>query len=113
LLGYPLPTTGKRCNLDPNAHVGVSVNQIILSAVRERLRIRFWYDSEFRTVEPHCFGRDANGALSLIGFQLGSNAWRLFHVPWMTRVSTVSETFTPRSDYARDEHGMAEVLAQV
>ena len=93
--------------------MGVSVNQIILSAVRERLRIRFWYDSEFRTVEPHCFGRDANGALSLVGFQLGSNAWRWFHVPWMTRVSSMSETFAPRTDYARDEHGMAEVLAQV
>jgi predicted DNA-binding transcriptional regulator YafY len=89
------------------------VNQIILTAVRDRRRLRFWYDNEFRTVEPHCLGRNVDGALSLVGFQLGINAWRWFHVPWMTRVSTMSETFTSRTDYARDEHGMEEVIAQV
>ena len=92
---------------------GGGMNQIILTAVRDRRRIRFWYDNEFRTVEPHCYGRDAHGSGSLIGFQLGSNRWRWFHVPWMTRLSPMSETFEPRPDYDPEVLGMAEVLAQV
>ena len=35
------------------------------------------------------------------------------HVLWMTRVSPMSETFDPRPDYARDEHDLVEVFAQV
>jgi predicted DNA-binding transcriptional regulator YafY len=102
-----------RCKLDSNADVGVSVNQIILSAVRDRRRIRFWYDNEFHTVEPHCYGRNADGSQSLIGYQLGRNAWRSFHVVFMTRVSPMDETFGPRPNYSRDVHGIGEVFAQV
>lgn len=107
-----MPTAGKRCNA-VKTHVGGRVNQIVLSAVRDRRRIRFWYDNEFRTVEPHCYGRSTAGSESLIGFQLGANAWRWFHVEWMTRISPMSESFDPRPDYARDVHELAEVFAQV
>jgi hypothetical protein len=89
------------------------VNQIILSAVQDLRRIRFWYDNEFRTVEPHCYGRGADGSECLIGLQLGSNAWRWFHVPWMTKVSSMSESFDPRTDYIKDQPGLTVVLAQV
>lgn len=89
------------------------MNQIILSAVRDRRRIRFWYDNEFRTVEPHCYGRNADGSEFLVAYQLGTNAWRWFHVPWMTRVSAMSQSFEPRSDYAHDEHDLADVFAHV
>lgn len=89
------------------------MNLIIQSAIRDRRRIRFWYDSEFRTVEPHCYGRSADGTESLIGFQLGSNTWRWFHVAWMTRILPMSETFNPRPDFARHEHGLANLFAEV
>lgn len=89
------------------------MNQVILSAILERRRIRFWYEEEFRTVEPHCYGRSSDGSQSLIGFQLGSNAWHWFHVQWMTRISAMSETFDPQPDYARDEHGLAVVFGEV
>ena len=93
--------------------LGGSVNQIILSAVQDRRRIRFWYDNEIRTVEPHCYGSSASGTESMVGFQLGSNAWRWFHVPGMTRVSVMSETFEPRADYIEDQPGVAVIFAQV
>lgn len=89
------------------------MNIIIFGAVRNRRRLRFWYGDEFLTVEPHCYGRNADGSESLVGFQLGTNAWRWFHVPWMTRISPMTETFEPRPDYTRDEPGVTEVVAQV
>ena len=112
----PQGVANRVCKVQPCApgeDTGACVNQIILNAVQDRRLIRFWYNSEFRTVEPHCYGRDGKYSECLIGFQLGSNEWHWFHVPWMTRLSPISMTFDPRPDYARDEHGMEDVFAQV
>jgi predicted DNA-binding transcriptional regulator YafY len=111
--GWLLPTTGTRGNSVLDVSAGVSVNQIILNAVRERRRIRFCYGDEPMEVEPHCYGSSANGTESMVGFELGRNTWRWFHVPWMTRVSLMSETFEPRSDYDIDQPGVAILFAQV
>ena len=89
------------------------MNQIILSAIRDRRTLSFSYDGEIRTVEPHCYGVDGKGHEALRAYQIGGKGWRLFHVGGISRLSGGDQTFLVRLDYKRNDKAMDRIYAQV
>jgi hypothetical protein len=110
ILGLRIVTGSTSQQVELTQDIRTSLEQTSRNCMRARSAA---LAREFEAHDNGALGRDANGAMSLVGFQLGSNAWRWFHVPRMTRVSIMSETFAARTDYAPEEHGTAVVLAQV
>ena len=47
------------------------MNQEIIEAIENQNIIEFYYDGEFRAVEPHCYGVTTAGNEGLRAFQIG------------------------------------------
>lgn len=87
------------------------MNQAIVAAIKGRSVIRFFYDGEQRTVEPHCYGIDMKGHEALRAWQIGKG-WRLFHVSEATGITTTRDTFyKPRDGYNPHDKHMQRIIA--
>ena len=56
------------------------MNMLISKAIAERRLIRFGYKGAVRTVEPHTYGRQTNGADALCGWQLSGGSGQEFRL---------------------------------
>lgn len=93
----------------------------IALAIKQKRLLKFTYGAHLRIVEPHTYGLDAKGRLTLCGFQVAggsksgnSPGWRNFHISEITSGAILDEHFAAaRPDYARDDKAFATIFAQL
>lgn len=83
------------------------MNILISKAIAERRLIRFGYKGSVRVVEPHTYGRQANGAEALCAWQLSGGSaeqFRLFRCDEIESVQLMDDNFSaPRPGYRRGD----------
>lgn len=93
------------------------MNVLISKAIAKRRLIRFGYKGALRTVEPHCYGRQANGADALCGWQRSGGsgqAFRLYRCDEIEMVQLVEEDFPePRPGYRRGDSRFVIIYAEL
>ena len=87
-------------------------DELIISAIEQRLTITFRYHGEHRRVEPHTFGRDGKGHKALSAYQV-NKGWRLFHVAEMREVQTGAPFSGTRPGYVRGDSRMDTIYVQL
>ncbi len=90
--------------------------QAICDAIRQKLVLTFRYDGVQRTVEPHTLGYDADGDLTLSGWQTAGTkpGWRDFHVSKLTGLATDGSTFAgPRKGYNPNDTTLSRILCRL
>jgi len=82
-------------------------------AIKERKRIRIFYEPGQRLIEPHAYGRSSKGDLLLRAFQVeGASAsgehhyWKLFRLDRMGSSGPGGNFETPRPGYKRGDRAM-------
>lgn len=82
-------------------------------AIRERKRVRLFYEPGERLVEPHAFGYSGDGNLLVRAFQVeGASAsgehhdWKLFRVDRMGQSGPDGDFNSPRAGYKRGDRAM-------
>lgn len=93
---------------------------LVISAIQNQLKIRFYYDGGFRIVEPHTVGYSRNGYILLRGFQVSgysrsgnSNGWKLFRLDESQNQSICDEKFEARPGYKMNDSHIPHILAQL
>jgi hypothetical protein len=97
------------------------VNTVICNAIKSWAVIEFYYERDFRRVEPHCHGVSKAGHEVLRGYQTGGFSqsgnpigWRLFDVRKISNLYQTNETFsTARPGYNPNDQGMISVHCHV
>ncbi len=89
----------------------------ICEAIRAKKIISFVYNGKIRTVEPHLYGYDADGDLSLYAWQLQTGSgegWRQFHASNISDMSITERNFLqPRIDWKPHKIGVSRVLCSL
>ena len=91
-------------------------NPLIVSAIRERRRLRFVYNGKTRIAEPQCYGIGSRGTELLRVHQLqgGSQAEPLFDVAKITDLTVLPDTFTqPGPNYTKGDSAMATIICEL
>lgn len=88
------------------------MHQIILDAIKTGSVLSFNYHGEFRTVEPHCYGRDRKGHDALRAYQI-NKGWRLFHASDMGPIATGGSFSGPRPNYNPNDPAMTTIYARL
>ena len=92
------------------------MNQIIVTAIRERRRLRFIYSGRTRLAEPQCYGMGTQGTELLRVHQIegGSQREPLFDVSKMKDLVALDEFFTkPGPHYKRNDSAMMVIFCQL
>jgi hypothetical protein len=92
------------------------MNDLIVTAIRGRRRLRFVYHGVERLVEPQCYGRGTRGTELLRGHQLrgGTQKEPLFDVAKMERLVLTDDTFTkPGPNYTKCDSAMATIYCEL
>lgn len=93
----------------------------ISSAIKQKRLLQFFYGGHTRTVEPHTYGLDAKGRLTLCGFQISGGSesgktagWKNFHVSEIQSGAILAEHFDkPRPEYERGDKAFTTIFAQL
>jgi hypothetical protein len=97
-----------------------SVQELIVSAIQQRLVVTAMYQGYERIMRPHVIGRK-NGILNALFFQFAGGSksglrpggqWRCVHVDDLTQVSCVTGEWHTRQDYARS-NCVDDVIAEI
>jgi hypothetical protein len=90
--------------------------QAICDAIHQRATLTFAYKGEWREVEPHTYGRMANGEEGLCAWQVSGSSgsgYRLFLIGKLTSL-TVSGGFDgPRQDYHKGDQRFQCIYAEL
>ena len=93
------------------------MNTLIRKAIGELKLVHFSYRGAVRTVEPHAYGRQANGADALCAWQLSGGSgreFRLFRTDEITMLSLLHEGFDgPRAGYRRGDPRFVVMFAEL
>lgn len=93
------------------------MNMLISKAIAERRLIRFGYKGSVRVVEPHTYGRQANGVEALCAWQLSGGSaqqFRLFRCDEIGNVQILDENFSaPRPGYRQRDPRFVAVHAEL
>jgi len=92
------------------------MNSVLVSAIRDKRRIRFRYHGKTRVGEPQCYGVGAKGAELLRVHQLrgGEQPEPLFTVSKIEQLEVLDETFDqPGPNYKKDDSAMKTIFAQL
>lgn len=81
------------------------MHSVICDAIRDKVRMEFYYDGGVRIVEPHCYGRSAKGNDVLRAYQVAGHSdsgkpegWKLFDMAKAGSVVVSSVTFARARD---------------
>jgi hypothetical protein len=93
----------------------------IASAIQNQKLLRFGYEGQLRTVEPHTYGRDRKGQRMLRAYQVGGGSnsgartgWKFFCERHMRELTVLEETFRgPRPEYKRGDPFFTHIIAQL
>lgn len=93
------------------------MHELIRKAVGESKLIRFGYKGAVRTVEPHSYGRHANGTDALCAWQLSGGSgqeFRLFRTDEIEMLQLLDEHFDgPRPGYRRGDSRFVVMHAEL
>lgn len=97
------------------------MNTDILDAISDMKLIEFYYNGEYRIVEPHTYGISKTGNDVLRAFQIagGSNSdkntgWKIFRVDDMTNINISEDAFGgPRTGYKKGDSAMVRIYIEL
>ena len=92
------------------------MNQIIVDAIENKLRISFTYNGKPRIAEPQCYGVGHKGTELLRVYQPqgGSEQEPLFNVAKIEDLGTLDQHFTrPGPNYKKNDSAMKTIFAQL
>ena len=95
------------------------MNQLIVSAIKNKLVLSFTYHGYRRVVEPHTYGRDDKQVEKLSAWQISGKPadqpdWRLFEISDMQMLQTVDKHFSStQREYKRNDSRMQTIYAQL
>lgn len=92
------------------------MNEVLVSAITNKQRLRFLYDEKSRLVEPQCYGIGTRGTELLRAHQLRGGAQRepLFDVSKIVDLELLNETFDrPGPNYKKNDSAMKTIFAQL
>lgn len=96
------------------------MNNLIVEAIQNKNVIQFYYESELRVVEPHCYGITTAGNEGLRAYQIdgytssGKMGWRLYDLGKANTIEIISKTFsTPRPDYNKGDKSMDKIFIEL
>jgi hypothetical protein len=96
------------------------MNNLIIEAIENKNVIQFYYESELRVVEPHCYGVTTAGNEGLRAFQTdgysssGKKGWKMYDLSKAENIEILSDTFiSSRPGYKRGDRGMDEIFAEL
>lgn len=98
------------------------MNDLIMSAIQKKLCMTFYYDGQFRHVEPHAYGVSSAGNQVLRAYQTagghandgGISPWHLFTVAKIRDLTLTTEHFSnARPKYERGDKGMSRIYAEL
>jgi hypothetical protein len=97
------------------------MNRQIYRAINSKFILRFWYNGGTRTVEPFCYGVDAEGKEVLRGYQIRgynefgrSQEWRLFKVEKVMSLEVTNRHFTgERPRYSPEDPDMETIFCRI
>ena len=91
----------------------------LVTAIKNRQIVTFYYDNRHRTVEPHTYGEFKSGEERLIAWQLVGKPgekedWRTFDMSKTSVLLATPQTMPkPRDGYVRDDPRMKRIYAQL
>ena len=97
------------------------MNHTIVQAIQEKKLLSLTYDNISRVVEPHIYGKSANGKEYLRCYQIKGghksstkHDWELLEVSKVTSLSETGDCFlNARPDYVRSDKRIKTIYAQL
>lgn len=92
------------------------MNELILTAIRNKRRIHFVYNDKHRIAEPQCYGISTAGKEVVRVFQVsgGTQPEPLFEVSKMGHLCLSNEIFQrPGPNYKRGDSAMSVIFAEL
>lgn len=92
------------------------MKDIICAAIREKKRIKFYYNDKLRIGEPQCCGVTTAGtdAVRVYLISGGSRPEQLFDIAKITSFELLNEHFTnPGPNYKRNDSAMKTIYCQL
>jgi hypothetical protein len=96
------------------------MDDIIIYAIQNRKLLSFTYDSLFRVVEPHCYGKSSKGNYCMRAYQVdgesstGFMGWKLFDLSKTKNVELLETAFQSiREGYAKGDRQMIEIIVEL
>lgn len=92
----------------------------ITEAIAKHNLLELRYHGYSRTVEPHAYGRDKSGDEVLRCYQINGGSesgervgWKLLKVADVFSIQALKQSFSPRSEYKRDDKAMGYIFSQL
>lgn len=92
------------------------MNQLIVSAIENKQRLRFTYNDKIRIAEPQCYGIGTKGTelLRIQQLQGGTEREPLFDVSKIKDLILLDEHFThPGPNYKKNDSAMKTIFCQL
>lgn len=97
------------------------IDETVCAAIRDKQRLRIWYEPGSRLIEPHAHGESSQGNPLLRAYQVsGASAsneptdWKLFRLDRAEQISMAGETFdSPRPGYRRGDSAMQRIHCEL
>lgn len=94
----------------------------LVNAINSLTVVELNYKGDYRKIEPHAIGRNANtGNILLRAFQVGGESssgkpvdWKLMDFDKCTDIVSTGENFSPRAGYSQNDKAMTGgIIAQI
>jgi len=95
------------------------MNNKVISAIKNKNVITFDYESESRTVEPHCYGLTTRENEAIRAYQIdgysssGTMGWKLYDLSKADNIEILKETFDVRDGYRRGDKNMSRIFIEI
>lgn len=98
------------------------MNVTLCHAIHSKLVTKLYYEGEYRTIEPFCYGISKSGSELLRAYQVSGFSkhsekipdWRLFTVSKITNMEITGLKFIGnRLGYDRNDSAMAQIFCHV
>ena len=95
------------------------MNARIIDAIKNQYLIKFEYERESRTVEPHCYGLTTKGNEAIRAYQTdgysssGKMGWKLYDLSKANNIEVLDETFETQTDYKKGDRGMSRIFCEI
>lgn len=96
------------------------MNQLIVSAIEGKYLLQFSYEGKARVVEPHCYGVNTKGNVTMRAFQVdgysssGAMGWKMYDVNKIGSLEILESKFeNPRDGYVKGDSHMSVIYVEL